>query len=133
MERDVIVTIGQDKYKTEITMGDHLIIADEPKDVGGQDLGPNPKEILLSSLGTCKAMTVRMYADRKEWPLTRVTVKLSLSTQKAEKQNTTFIHSHISFDGDLDEEQKKRLFAISDRCPIHKILSEPIVIESNLV
>lgn len=133
MQEKVTVSIGRDKYKTEIKVHEHVVIADEPKDVGGQNLGPSPSDLLLSSLGTCKAMTARMYADRKEWDLEKVEVTLSLETQKGENKDTTEIYSEISFEGDLDEEQKKRLYTITDRCPIHRILKQPIVIESRLI
>lgn len=133
MTREIIVTIGKEKYTSTIEVGEHTILADEPKEVGGQDNGPAPHELLLSSLGTCKAMTVRMYADRKKWPLEKVTIKLGVGIQKGEQQNTTHIKCHIAFEGPLDEEQKKRLLAIADRCPIHKALSNPIIIDSNLV
>lgn len=133
MSREVKVSIGKDKYKSTINIEPHNIIADEPTDLGGQDLGPNPVELLLSSLGTCKAMTVRMYADRKEWALDAVEISLSIGSQRSEHQETTFINCHIKFIGDLDDKQKQRLLMIADRCPIHKKLSNPIVIESNLL
>ncbi|GHE34785.1 OsmC family protein [Sphingobacterium griseoflavum] len=133
MERDIIVKIGRERYKTEIEVAQHKVYADEPKNLGGTDLGPSPAELLLSSLGTCKAMTLRMYADRKEWDLASVEIKMSMSEQRTELQKTTFIHCHIRLHGDLDETQKGRLLLIADRCPVHKILTSPIIIESNLV
>lgn len=133
MDREVSVKIGKEKYTTTINIEPHKITADEPKDLGGQDLGPNPVELLLSSLGTCKAMTMRMYADRKEWDLQAAEVSLSIGTQKSEQQETTFIKAHIKLTGDLDDKQRQRLMIIADRCPIHKKLSNPIIIESNLV
>lgn len=133
MSEKVTVTIGRNRYKTEITVNEHVITADEPKEQGGQNLGPSPTDLLLSSLGTCKAMTARMYADRKEWALEKVEVKLRLETQKGENKDTTMIFSEISFEGDLDDEQKQRLYTITDRCPVHKILTQPIEIESKLL
>jgi len=133
MMKSVITKIGKTPYKTEIHIQPHILVVDEPKDVGGQDLGPAPAELLLSSLGSCKASTMRMYADRKKWDLDAVEISLSISKQKGELQDTNFIKCHIRLDGDLDEEQRRRLLAIADKCPIHKILSNPIVIESNLI
>jgi len=133
MSKDVIVKIGKEPYKTEVHIEPHIIVADEPKEVGGQDAGPAPTELFLSSLGTCKAMTVRMYADRKEWEVDTVEVTLSMDKQKGELQDTTFIRCHIRLSGNLDEEQRQRLLNIADKCPVHKILSNPIVVESNLV
>lgn len=133
MGREVKVIIGKEKYTTTINIEPHQIIADEPTDLGGQDLGPDPLELLLSSLGACKAMTVRMYADRKEWALESVEIALSVGEQKSEHQETTFINCHIKFIGDLDDKQRQRLLMIADRCPIHKKLSNPIVIDNNLI
>ncbi len=133
MDKKVTVKIGRDRYKTEVLMQEHSLIADEPQDVGGTDLGPNPKELLLASLGTCKSITIRMYADRKEWPLEAVEIDLSMGTQQAELQDTTFINCHIKLIGDLDDAQRKRLLLIGDKCPVHKLLSNPIVIDSNLI
>ncbi|MCS4224339.1 OsmC family protein [Sphingobacterium sp. BIGb0165] len=131
MENEVIVTIGEIPYTTTVQYGKHQIIVDEPEDLGGQDQGISPTPLLLSSLGTCKAVTVKMYADRKNWPLEEVKIRLSHEIQTSEQQQTTYIQCHISFKGDLDDEQKKRLFKIAEKCPVHKILTNPIVITSN--
>ncbi|MCC2597945.1 OsmC family protein [Sphingobacterium sp. FBM7-1] len=133
MTKSVITKIGKDPYRTEIHIQPHVILADEPKDMGGQDLGPAPAELLLSSIGSCKAITMRMYADRKQWDLTGAEISLSISKQTGELQDTYFIKCHIRLDGNLDETQRQRLLKIADKCPIHKILSNPIVIESNLI
>lgn len=133
MATEVSVSIGKEKYTTKVTMGKHEIIADEPTQLGGQDLGPAPTQLLLSSLGTCKTMTMRMYADRKEWPLDAVDVLLSAETVPSNHQQTTFIRCTIKLHGKLDEKQKERIYKIASRCPIHKLLTNPIVIESNLL
>ena len=133
MARNIIVKAGVDRYKTEIYVHEHVLLADEPKDVGGTDLGPSPVELLLSSLGTCKAMTLRMYADRKAWDLQEVEIELSISEQRTALQKTTFIHCHIKLGGELDDTQRNRLLRIADRCPVHTMLNSPIVIESNLI
>lgn len=133
MTKSVITKIGKDPYRTEIHIQPHVILADEPKDMGGQDLGPAPAELLLSSIGSCKVITMRMYADRKQWDLTGAEISLSISKQTGELQDTNFIKCHIRLDGNLDETQRQRLLKIADKCPIHKILSNPIVIESNLI
>jgi len=133
MTKSVITRIGKDPYRTEIHIQPHVLLADEPKEIGGQDLGPAPGELLLSSLGACKAITMRMYADRKKWDLDAVEISLSISKQRGELQETNFIKCHIRLDGNLDETQRQRLLKIGNKCPIHKILSNPIVIESNLI
>jgi len=131
MANRVSVSIGRERYETTIKVQQHVIIADEPLDAGGTDLGPSPKELLLSSLGTCKAITVRMYADRKGWPLEGLSIDLTYLDKDDGEPNTNYIHCEIKLIGDLDAEQRKRLALIADKCPVHKILSNPIVVESN--
>jgi len=131
MANRVSVSIGRERYETTIKVQQHVIIADEPLDAGGTDLGPSPKELLLSSLGTCKAITVRMYADRKGWPLEGLSIDLTYLDKNDGEPNTNYIHCEIKLIGDLDAEQRKRLALIADKCPVHKILSNPIVVESN--
>lgn len=131
MANQVSVSIGRERYETKIKVQQHAITADEPLDAGGTDLGPSPKELLLSSLGACKAITVRMYADRKGWPLEGLSIDLSFLDKTDGAPNTNYIHCEIKLIGDLDDEQRKRLALIADKCPVHKILSNPIVVESN--
>lgn len=133
MQEEVIVNIGRDNYTTNITFGKHNIIADEPEDIGGKDQGMSPFPLLLSSLGTCMVMTMRMYANRKNWDLEAAEVKLFYEIQKSGLQQTMYIRCHITLQGNLDEDQKKRIYAISDKCPIKKTLSNPIIVESNLI
>jgi putative redox protein len=133
MENTVKVIIGRAHYRTEITVGKHLLIADEPEELGGTDQGPVATEILLSSLGTCTAVTLRMYADRKEWPLEGVEVVLSLNQKTEAGQLSTDIERNINLIGNLTDEQRERLMLIADKCPVHKILSSPIRIDTKLV
>ncbi|WP_237249403.1 OsmC family protein [Sphingobacterium faecale] len=130
---EIKVTIGREKYRTEVHINQHNLIADEPIEVGGTDLGPNPTSILLSALGTCKAMTMRMYADQKQWPLDAVEIILSSEVVKSTQQQTTYIRCTVKLFGDLDEVQKERIFKVGDKCPVQKILSNPVVIESNML
>lgn len=97
-------------------------LSDEPEDVGGDNLGPKPTELLLSSLASCKLITVKMYANRKEWDVQQISIDLKI----LEKGNPTLIEKKIRFEGELDEEQKKRLLEISGRCPVAKMLSNSI-------
>lgn len=134
MEKEkVSVAIGKEKYRTEITMRQHELIADEPEDLGGKDKGPIATEILLSSLGTCTAITLRMYADRKEWPLEGVEVELTMKQEKEGSSLATNMERKIHLKGDLTEDQKDRLLSIANKCPVHKTLTSPISIESSLV
>ncbi len=127
------VEIGKDKYRTEIRSGGHTVISDEPVEMGGKNEGMNPNELLLASLGTCTAMTLRMYADRKEWPVNNICVDLTMDIVKGNEQQTTYIKRHIKIDGDISEEQRQRMLQIGDMCPLHRIMNNPIVISSNLI
>jgi len=130
---EVLVSIGEESYTTTITYDDLEILADEPIELGGQNKGLAPSQLLLSSVGACKAITMRMYANRKKWKVNKIDIKVSSEVQKSEQQQTTFIKCNIFIEGDLDEEQKRRIYAIGEKCPVHKMLMNPIVIESNLI
>ena len=130
---EVLVSIGEESYTTTISYDDLEILADEPIELGGQNKGLAPSQLLLSSVGACKAITMRMYANRKKWKVDKIDIKVSSEVQKSEQQQTTFIKCNIFIEGDLDEEQKRRIYAIGEKCPVHKMLLNPIVIESNLI
>jgi putative redox protein len=126
----ITANIGTELYKTEIESETNLIISDEPKSSGGQDLGFAPNELLASSLAACTAITLRMYANRKGWELTDVKVEVSFETDSLE--NKFKIVRDIQLLGNLDEDQQARLLIIADKCPIHKILTNPIEITTAL-
>jgi putative redox protein len=130
---EVLVSIGEESYTTTISYDDLEILADEPIELGGQNKGLAPSQLLLSSVGACKAITMRMYANRKKWKVDKIDIKVSSEVQKSEQQQTTFIKCNFFIEGDLDEEQKRRIYAIGEKCPVHKMLMNPIVIESNLI
>ena len=123
--------IGKELYKVEIkSPSGNMLIADEPIEKGGKNKGFSPKELLASALATCTSATVRMFADRKGWPLDEVYTEIEL--EQNEKNNKTIITRKIKFTGSLDEKQKGQLLTVANACPIHKILSHPIEIESYL-
>ena len=133
-EHRVVTRIGKTGYRTEISAGSHTLVADEPADAGGTDTGPTPYDLLVAGLGACTAMTLRMYADRKGWPLEAVTV--SLSHQKihakdcescaTESGNLDQIKRQIEIFGRLDADQRQRLMEIADRCTVHRTLNSKI-------
>ena len=123
--------IGLDHYKVTITAGKNVVIADEGADNGGNDEGANPHQLLLASLGACTCATLRMYADKKQIKLEEVKVNLSL--ERDEEKNITNITREIKFVGDLTDEERAKLLAIADKCPIHKLLSNPVKINTQMV
>jgi putative redox protein len=139
-DKSVVVRVGREKYTTEIVARNHAILADEPKKYGGKDAGMSPYELLLSSLGSCTAITLRMYADRKEWDLREIKVHLEHFKQHAKDSATctdsnkkidTFVRE-IKLKGNLSETQKQRLLEIASRCPVHRTLENNITIETRL-
>ena len=129
---DVTVEIGSDGFTTEISAGDHVFLADEPESVGGNNMGPTPYQLLNASLGTCTAMTLKMYADRKKWSLEKVSVSLSNSKMHVEdsahpegkKSKVEVFKRRILVEGDLDQAQRGRLLEIANKCPVHRTLTE---------
>lgn len=124
----VKASLGKTKYYTEVTAGENKIITDEPIDKGGQNKGFNPFEILATSLASCTAATLRMYIDRKEWEIEKINVEVELENFPLSK--VAVFKRDISFEGNLNEEQIKRLHAIADACPVHKILTNDIEIQT---
>ena len=134
----VIVRGAADGFAQEVVAGAHHFRVDEPAAVGGTDNGPTPYDLLLAALGSCTSMTVAMYARRKSWPLERVTVRLRQSRVHAEDcaacgtqdAKITVIERDVQLDGTLDEDQRARLLAIADRCPVHLTLTSRIEIRT---
>lgn len=124
---------GTGRYTQTIRARGHELVADEPTDAGGNDLGPGPFDLVLAGLGSCTSMTVRMYADRKEWPLEHVEVALSHRRETVDGEGVTRIDRAIRLVGDLDAEQRARLLEIASRCPVHRALTGTIAIDTREV
>ena len=120
------------QYTSNVTINQHDLLVDEPIEKGGEDLGPAPGDYLCAALASCKAITLRMYAERKKWEVEKikVTVNLLKGDQKSLVQNT-FV-CELSVTGNLDEEQLRRLEVIANSCPLHKLLSKPNQIVTKL-
>ena len=129
------------KFLRQIATDDHAWLSDEPKSMGGGNLGPDPYEHLLAALGACTSMTIRMYANRKNIPLEEVEVMLSHERRYVDdcdnceqpQAKLEVISRSISLQGDLNEAQVARLLAIADRCPVHRTIESGPVIETSLV
>lgn len=119
--------INVENYKTTIKTENNEFTTDMPPQEGGGNLGPSPKNLLAASLAGCVAMTVRMYANRSNWQLDEVNVEVEIDTETT--LGTTIFRKNVEFKGDLTDEQLKRLHFIAQKCPINKILQNPIVME----
>ena len=127
---EVVVAEGNHRFLRDVTTDDHHWLADEPRRAGGDNLGPDPYEHLLAALGTCTSMTIRLYANRKAWPLEDVTVHLAHSRDhdrdcegcEENPARIEVIERVIRLAGALDDGQRQRLMDIADRCPVHRTL-----------
>lgn len=136
----VVQETGEGKFANAIRVGPHALLADEPTSVGGDDTGPGPYGLLLASLGACTSMTLRLYADRKGWPLERVAVRLrhdkiharDCAECETREGRVDRIEKSIALEGPLDDEQRGRLLEIADRCPVHRTLHSEVRVESRL-
>jgi uncharacterized OsmC-like protein len=136
--RKVMVEGPASGFRTEVDVGGHHLVVDEPVAVGGTDGGPTPYEMLLAGLGACTVMTLRIYADRRKWPLERARVTLQHRKvhaqdcvecdRKATKMDV--VDRIITLEGALDDEQRAKLMEIAERCPVHQTLQSKIQVNT---
>lgn len=125
---DALAVIGRAQYQTLVKSGNHSIISDEPAEDGGKDTGMSPYNLLMASLASCTAITLRMYINRKMWLVEEIKVNVEMYRN----ETGIFIESKLGFTGEITAEQRKRLITIADACPIHKILVGNIIINTSL-
>ncbi len=134
------IHLEKENYKTVMTAGNHELFSDEPEEAGGGDTGPDPYDYLLMSLGACSVITMKMYADRKEWPVEDIYIELRHHKDHVKdcddcddpKAKIDKIEKEVILKGDLTEEQRERLLEISKKCPVHKTLLGTVEIHSVL-
>jgi putative redox protein len=140
LPQTVVEESGKGKFAQTVSTGGHTLNADEPVANGGNDLGPSPYDFLLTALGTCTSMTLRMYADFKKIPLKKITVRLThekayaKDCENCESDNARIDHldREIELEGDLTEDQRQKLLEIANKCPVHRTLTSKIMITTEL-
>lgn len=125
----VVAENGKGRYQQAVTAGQHQLIADEPASMGGSDAGPAPFDFIMSGLGACTSMTLRMYAERKGLPLTRVSVALSHDKVEVDGVMRDCIKRDITLEGELSAEQRQRLLEIANKCPVHRALAQSFLLD----
>ena len=123
---------GRGRYQQTVRAGQHELIADEPASMGGGDAGPAPFDYLLTALGACTSMTLRMYAERKALPLTGIEVELTHDRIEVDGSPRDRIRRRITLGGDLTPEQRQRMLEIAGKCPIARALGQPLLLEAEL-
>ena len=131
LENNVEGKIGTQKYLCTISWRNGTLLMDEPENVGGQNIGPDPFSTFLASLAGCTLSTLRMYIDRKGWDIPEINISLNLA-QELNPDLETSISRVITFPSSINEEQKERLLLIAEKCPISKILKNKITINTTL-
>ena len=138
----VVRETGNGKFQQDVVAGPHIQHADEPKSFGGDETGPSPYEFVSAGLGACTSMTMRLYADRKKWPVDRITVTVhhdkvhAEDCEDCENNNGAKIDQFaraIEIEGDLDQAQIDKLMEIADKCPVHRTLNAPVHIPTKRV
>ncbi|MEM1002325.1 MAG: OsmC family protein, partial [Bacteroidota bacterium] len=131
----------EDNFTTSIQTKNHTLVADEPKDIGGDDFGPSPYVYLNAALAACTVMTLKMYANRKKWDLYEVYVYISHSRKHSDDLDLEvdkpkyldYISKKLKFVGNLSDEQEERLKEIASRCPVHKTLESQVVFQTEII
>lgn len=128
----VTATLDGAPYDTSIRIRDHVLHGDEPIEEGGANAGPKAHEMLCASLASCTAITLRMYADRKKWPVTSIHVDVALQRTTTGPEVGSVFEMKVRLDGELTGEQRARVLQIAGMCPVHKTLQHPIAIHTRM-
>jgi len=129
-ETTLVAETGLGRYQVEIRVGKSAFLADEPVEAGGLGTGPNPYDLLSAALGACKTMTIRLYANRKNWPLKHV--KAAVRHRRADLNAKDLFEVDVTLEGELDESQRAKLMEIAERCPVSLTLTRGSEVRSVL-
>ena len=130
LEKPVFATIGKEKYQCTVEWRNGKFIADEPPSVGGNDTGPDPYTLLLSSLAACKLITLRMYIDRKEWNIDRIAISANMYRETKDDVTTNILDCDILFLSPVSDEQKVKLLEIAKNCPVSKLMQGDVKVRT---
>jgi putative redox protein len=119
-----------EKYKHEVEIRGHSVVADEPEDTGGDDSGPSPEELLAASLASCSAITMEMYADRKGWDIGDLEVNVDY--EPAQRGSPTKFAMQVRLPKEMPDEQRERLMQIAAKCPVHRTLEGEVMFEESV-
>ena len=122
-------TLGSENYLMEIKTTNHTVMVDEPESIGGSNKYPNPAQYLLSALASCTAITIKMYADKKKWNVGEINVDVKMKEVISSGKTIKKIMKAVQFENPLEGDQIERLLTIGSKCPISKLLEQPIEME----
>jgi putative redox protein len=123
---------GQGRYQQQVQAGQHAWLSDEPESLGGADAGAAPFDFLMAALGSCTSITLRMYAERKNFALDKISVQLEHEKIEVDGKPRDHIKRRIELSGKLSSEERQRLLDIANKCPVYRTLSQPVLISSEL-
>lgn len=130
MPNQATVSVGEKPFTTTIDIGPHQFLADEPRELGGNDQGPTPTSLLLASIASCKVITAKMYAARKGWPVQRIDATARAADTAGHV--ITRIEVDLTVVGNITPEQRQRILEIAERCPVQRAVSDGIIVDSAL-
>lgn len=130
MNAHVSADLGAEGYRTVLKAGSNTFLADEPEDKGGTNQGPAPGELLAAALAACTAITLKMFAENKQWPLEGIHVEVAFDQEQG--YESTVMDRKIRLKGNLSDEQKERLLAVANKCPVHKTLTQSIFLNTTI-
>lgn len=122
-------TLGAENYLMEVKTTKHTVMVDEPESIGGSDQHPNPAQYVLSALASCTAITIKMYANNKGWDVGNINVDVKMKEVISSGKPIKSIVKTLQFENSLDKERIERLLTIGSRCPVSKLLEQPVNME----